>query len=60
MSEDFKKAIGDGQKIFNITYRSKMQLGSLTVMIEKRFNKLQKTMWRLLLGIKIEDVDVKM
>ena len=40
-----------------ITYRSKMIIGNTTVYQEKHFNKLQKIMWRILLGIKIEDVN---
>lgn len=45
---------------FNITYKSKIQVGNFTIYNEKHFNKLQKIMWKLLLGIKIENVNVKM
>lgn len=38
-------------------YKSKMMVGNITIMQEKHFNWLNKIMWRLLLGIKIEDVE---
>ena len=33
-----------------------MKIGNMTVMCEKHFNWLNKIMWKLLLGIEIEDL----
>jgi hypothetical protein len=39
-------------------YKSKMVVGNnFTVYNEKHFNKIQKAMWKILLGIKIIDVN---
>jgi len=37
-------------------YKSKMSVGNTVIMNTKHFNWLQKIIWRILLGIKIEDV----
>ena len=55
-----EELINDMQQKYNVTYKSKIQCGSYTIFQEKHFNKLQKIMWKFLLGIKIEDVNVKM
>ena len=36
-------------------YKSKMHVGNVVVMNTKHFNWFQKKMWKILLGIKIED-----
>lgn len=38
-------------------YKSKMIVGNINIFQEKHFNKLQKTMWKILLGIEIIDID---
>lgn len=37
-------------------YKSKMTVGSMVIMNVKKFNWLQKIFWKILLGIKIEDI----
>lgn len=40
-------------------YKSKMIIGNMSVYQEKHFNRLQKIMWKMLLGIDIIDVNVE-
>lgn len=40
-----------------IEYKSKMNIGNIDVYQEKHFNKLQKLMWKILLGIEIIDIN---
>jgi hypothetical protein len=40
-------------------YKSKMEVGNTVIMNTKHFNWLQKIIWRILLGIKIEDLEEK-
>lgn len=40
-----------------IEYKSKMNIGNIDVYHEKHFNKLQKLMWKILLGIEITDIN---
>lgn len=37
-------------------HKSKMIVGSLTIMNTKKFSWFHKLMWRIILGIKIEDI----
>lgn len=37
--------------------KSKMTFGAITIFNTKHFNWLQKKMWKILLGIEIEDVE---
>lgn len=38
-------------------YKSTLYLGNIAICVDKKFNKLQKMMWKILLGIKIIDID---
>ena len=40
-------------------YKSKMIIGNMDIYQEKHFNRLQKIMWKTLLGVDIIDVDVE-
>ena len=40
-------------------YKSKMIVGNINIYQEKHFNKLQKIMWKILLGMEIIDVNEK-
>lgn len=45
------------------TYKSKMIIGDIysnvTIMTAKKFNKIQKKMWKIFFNVDIEDVEVK-
>lgn len=58
-SEKFDKELNEYTLSVNLPKpKSKIMIGSNTVIFNDRhFNWLQKKMWRLLLGIKIEDVE---
>ena len=58
-SEKFDKKLNEYTLSVNLPKpKSKIMIGSNTVIFNDRhFNWLQKKMWRLLLGIKIEDVE---
>lgn len=38
-------------------YKTKMIVGDINIYQEKHFNKLQKIMWKFLLGIEITDIN---
>lgn len=40
-----------------LQYKSKMTIGNIVVMNTEHFNWLQKRIWKILLGIIIEDVE---
>ena len=42
---------------FKINYKSKIILGNVTIMLEKKFNWFHRLMIRLIFGIKVEKVD---
>ena len=43
-----------------VVFKSKIKIGDAIIYQPKHFNKLQKLMWNILLGIEIEDVNVSM
>lgn len=57
-SEEFDKELNEYTLSVNLpSPKSKIMIGSNTVIFNDRhFNWLQKKMWKILLGIKIEDV----
>lgn len=58
-TEEFDKELNEYTLSVNLPKpKSKIMIGSNTIIFNDRhFNWLQKKMWRLLLGIKIEDVE---
>jgi hypothetical protein len=51
------KIIAKIENIGSAEHKSKMTIGAITIYNTKHFNWLQKRMWKILLGIKIEDVE---
>lgn len=56
MEEELEKLIAIPLEEYEKLYKSKMIVGSLVIMNTKHFSWLHKLMWRIILGIKIEDI----
>ena len=41
---------------YKINYKSKIVVGNVTIMLEKKFNWFNKLMFKLVFGIKIENI----
>ena len=49
------KIIAKIENIGSAEHKSKMTIGAITIFNTKHFNWLEKRMWKMLLGVKIED-----